>query len=101
MVTLQLPLPSTVVLPTVPFTELVSTNVLLASAVPVMVGVLSLVILSVFDEPVSDAVARSGVDGASGGVESTSTVIWLLSAVVSAPEEARRLKVSLLAPAAV
>ena len=35
-----------------------------------MVGVLSLVLLSVLDDPVSDPLARSGVDGADGAVRS-------------------------------
>ena len=65
-VMLQLPLPSAVTLPTVPATELASVTVLPASAVPVKVGVVSLVILSVSDSPVSDPAARSGADGAAG-----------------------------------
>lgn len=46
-------------------------TVLPASAVPVKVGVVALVILSVFDVPVSLASARSGVDGAAGAVLSS------------------------------
>ena len=43
---------------------------LLASAVPVNVGVLSVVLLSVEELPLSVPVLRSGVAGAEGGVES-------------------------------
>ena len=39
---------------------------LLASAVPVKVGVVSLVRLSLLDVPVSESTARSGTDGAAG-----------------------------------
>ena len=39
-----------------------------ASAVPVKVGVVSLVTLSVLDTPLSEAAVRSGVVGAAGGV---------------------------------
>ena len=59
---LQFPLLSAVVVPK----ELVPANnstVLPASAVPVNVGVLSLVMLSVLDCPVSEEELRSGVDG--------------------------------------
>ena len=45
---------------------------LFASAVPVKVGVESLVRLSVWEIPLSDAVIRSGVDGIGGGVSSRS-----------------------------
>ena len=41
-----------------------------ASAVPVKVGVLSLVILSVLEVPLSLAATRSGTDGAAGAVVS-------------------------------
>ena len=47
-----------------------SWTVLLASAVPVNVGVLSVVLLSVEELPLSVLVLRSGVAGAEGGVES-------------------------------
>ena len=50
---------------------------LLASAVPVKVGVVSLVMLSVPDVPVSEARARSGVDGAEGVTASTNTALVL------------------------
>ena len=48
-----------------------SSTVLLASAVPVKVGVVSLVKLSLFDVPESELASRSGVDGALGGTLST------------------------------
>ena len=41
---------------------------LLASAVPVKVGVVSLVRLSLLDAPVSESAARSGTEGAAGAV---------------------------------
>ena len=44
-----------------------------ASAVPVKVGVVTLVMLSVLDKPLSDAVSRSGADGAAGAVVSMVT----------------------------
>ena len=43
---------------------------LLASAVPVNVGVVSFVRLSLLDVPVSESDARSGTDGAAGAVVS-------------------------------
>ena len=61
-VKLQFPLLSAVVVPK----ELLpakSSTVLLASAVPVKVGVVSPVMLSVLELPVSEEGARSGVDG--------------------------------------
>ena len=73
-VTDQFPEPSADALPTEPSTELVIATVLLASAVPVKVGVLSLVSLSVLELPVSVAALISGVEGALGGVESTTPV---------------------------
>jgi len=45
-------------------------TVLPASAVPVKVGVVTLVILSVLDEPLSLAAVISGVEGAAGAVVS-------------------------------
>ena len=62
---LQFPLLSAVVVPK----ELLpakSSTVLLASAVPVKVGVVSLVRLSLLDVPLSESAARSGTDGAAG-----------------------------------
>ena len=44
-----------------------------AVAVPVKVGVVMLVMLSVLDAPSSDAAVRSGVDAAAGGVVSMVT----------------------------
>ena len=69
-VKLQSPLLSACVVPK----ELLPANnstVLLASAVPVKVGVVSLVLLSVLEIPVSDEAARSGVEGGDGAVAST------------------------------
>ena len=63
---LQFPTPSAVIVPTVPSTEDIRVMVLFASAVPVKVGVLSLVTLSVFELPVSVSDAISGIDGAEG-----------------------------------
>ena len=68
-----MPPPSVVAEPTEPSTELINVTVLLASAVPVNVGVVSLVKLSVLELPVSEAVARSGVPGAAGDAESMVT----------------------------
>src|SRR5205085_1984400 len=45
-----------------------SLTVLPASAVPVKVGVATLVMLSVFDAPLSEAAPRSGVEGAAGEI---------------------------------
>jgi len=45
-------------------------TVLPASAVPVKVGVATLVMLSVFDEPLSEAAVRSGAEGAAGAAVS-------------------------------
>ena len=59
-------------------------------AVPVTVGVVTLVRLSVLDEPVSLAAARSGVEGAAGAVASMVTLrdeeatLWLPAASVAA-----------------
>ena len=44
---------------------------LLASAVPVKVGVVLLVILSLSEFPLSDALLKSGVEGVAGAVVST------------------------------
>lgn len=54
------------VVPSVPSTELVTVTVLFASAVPLNVGVVSDVRLSVLDEPRSEPAARSGMEGAAG-----------------------------------
>ena len=66
----QLPDPSAVVDPTTPSTLELRMTVLEASDVPVRVGVVSLVILSVLLLPLSDAADRSGADGALGTVVS-------------------------------
>ena len=71
----QLPEPSAVVLPKAPSTEEARLTVLLASATPTKVGVLSKVILSVLDAPVSESVVRSGTEGTSGATASTSTAV--------------------------
>jgi hypothetical protein len=62
-----LPLESVVALPiwVAPSNSL---TMLPAAAVPVKVGVVSLVRLSLFDEPVSDEATRSGLEGADGAV---------------------------------
>jgi hypothetical protein len=73
LVTVQLPLESAVAVPI--WVEPANTlTVLPASAVPVKVGVVSVVTLSVLDEPVSDAAVRSGVETA-GAAASIWTVI--------------------------
>ena len=45
------------------------------TAVPVKVGVVALVMLSVSSKPVSDAAARSGAEGAAGAILSTKNVL--------------------------
>src|SRR2546421_481562 len=72
VVTDQLPEPSAAPVPT-GLLSLNSLTVLLASAVPLKVGVVALVILSVLEVPVSEAAIRSGVDGALGAVVSIVT----------------------------
>ena len=64
-----MPLPSAVVVPSEDAPSNTST-VLLASAVPVNVGVVSSVMLSVLESPESLPASRSGVDGAAGAVVS-------------------------------
>ncbi len=64
-----MPLPSAVVVPLLtPSTK--TSTVLLASAVPVKVGVVSLVMLSLLEEPVSLPAERSGAAGVVGAVVS-------------------------------
>src|SRR5215472_18508508 len=70
LVMLQLPLPSAVALP-IWVAPSNSFTRLPASAVPVKVGVVTLVMLSVLAAPESDAAIRSGVVGAAGAVVST------------------------------
>ena len=68
-VKLQFPLLSAVVVPN----ELDPANssiVLSASAVPVKVGVVMLVMLSLLERPVSDDASRSGFDGVAGAAVS-------------------------------
>ena len=70
----QLPPESVVVVPR----ELPSTNnstVEPASAIPVKAGVASLVRLSISELPVSEAGFRSGVEGADGGVSSSTSFV--------------------------
>ena len=62
-----------------------NSTVALASAVPVKVGVLSLVALSVLELPVSLAAAKSGVEGAAGEVRSIMTLSALLRELVKPP----------------
>src|SRR5439155_5587247 len=67
---LQFPLPSAVSVPIrVPPPRNICT-VLLASAVPVKVGVVTLVMLSVLDVPLSLAAVMSGAEGAAGALVS-------------------------------
>ena len=61
-----MPLPSAVVVP-IEVEPVKSSTLLLASAVPVNVGALSLVRLSLLELPLSEAELRSGADGAAGG----------------------------------
>ncbi len=85
----QLPVPSAVAVPsTVVPSVSYSVTVLLASAVPVKVGVVALVMLSVLDVPVSLAVARSGVLEAPGAVVSM-TMFLLAPSEFVAPGVAR------------
>ena len=70
-VKLQFPLPSAVVVPSVPETLEITVTVELASAVPVKVGVESLVVLSVLLEPASVPAVMSGVEGGAGAVLSS------------------------------
>ena len=65
----QSPLPSAVVVP-IDVEPVKSSTLLFASAVPVNVGVLSLLRLSLLELPLSDAALKSGLDGAAGGVAS-------------------------------
>lgn len=70
VVKLQLPAPSTVVVPSEIAPSKTSTTEF-ASAVPLRVGVLSDVMLSVFDEPVSLPAFKLGSLGATGALVST------------------------------
>ena len=81
MVKLQSPEPSAVAVPRLVAPAKIST-VLLASAVPSKLGVLSLVTSSVEDDPLSDEAKRSGVDGADGVPVSIVMLKPLLAALV-------------------
>src|SRR6202008_379171 len=72
LVTLQLPEPSAVAVPTC-VAPSNSFTVDPTSAVPVNVGVVTLVRLSVLDDPESEAVVRSGAEGAVGAAVSMVT----------------------------
>ena len=67
---LQLPRPFAVAVPIIPLTEDIRVIVLFASAVPVKVGVVSLVLLSVLELPVSVPAVILGAEGAGGTVAS-------------------------------
>jgi hypothetical protein len=75
-------------LPTCPPSLKIRT-VLPASAVPVKVGVVSVVTLSVLETPLSEAAARSGVEGGGGGVTSLFTVTVTPAEVVVLPAASR------------
>ena len=81
----QFPVPPVLVVPrdVVPWK---SSTVELASAVPEKDGVLSLVMLSVLDEPVSLLAIKSGVDGAAGAPVSMVT-LKLADAALVLPED--------------
>jgi len=87
-VMLQFPEPSAVAVPSnvVPSVSY-NLTVLLASAVPVKVVVVSLVMLSVTDVPESDAKAKSGVDGAEGVSPVSASVVDNEPTVVLAPPD--------------
>ncbi len=70
----QFPLPSAVAVPAVPSTSHDSVTVLFTSAVPEMSGVVSLVMSSVLELPLSEPAAKSRDDGADGAVVSTVTL---------------------------
>jgi len=71
-VKVQLPAPSATTVPSVPSTSLMMVTVLPGSApLPLKVGVVSLVMSSTLDTPVSEAGSRSGAPGAPGAAVST------------------------------
>src|SRR5947209_2712483 len=80
---LQLPLPSAVPVPMRVLPPRNSCTLLLASAVLVKVGVVTLVMLSVLDVPLSLAAVRSGAEGAAGALVSM--------VMLKAPERAETL----------
>src|SRR5919108_490970 len=94
----QLPLPSAVAVPTLVAPANRST-VLPASAVPVNVGVVTLVRLSVLEVPLSLAAARSGADGAAGAAVSTVT-LRAVEAAETLPAASVAVAVTLCGPAA-
>src|SRR2546429_689260 len=75
---LQLPEPSAVAVP-ICVAPSRSRTVLPASAVPVKVGDVTLVMLSVGELPLSDPAVRSGALGAVGGVLSSAKVMLALA----------------------
>src|SRR5438132_1247516 len=97
-VTLQLPVPSAVPVPISVLPPTNSCTVLLASAVPVKLGVVSLVMLSVFEVPLSLAAVRSGAEGAAGAVVSI-VMLKALDAVDTLPAASVAVAVMLCVPA--
>ena len=73
MVKLQLPEPFAIVVP-IDTPPSYTVTVAFASAVPLKVGVVLLVRLSLDEVPLSDALSKSGVDGAEGAEASIVTV---------------------------
>src|SRR5919106_3050855 len=73
-------------------------TVLPASAEPVKVGVVSVVTLSVLEPPVSEAAARSGGEGAGGGVVSLATVTVRAAEVAVLPATSRARAVRVCEP---
>ena len=65
-----------------------------ASAVPVKVGVVSVVTLSLFDGPVSEPAVKSGAEGAAGALVSIATVIAADEGLVVDPTVAVAVMVS-------
>src|SRR5205085_504504 len=98
MVMVQLPLPSAAAVPrrVLPVKSL---TVLPASAVPVKVGVVLLVRLSVFELPVSLAAVRSGADGVLGAAVSI-VMLRALEAVLVLPATSTAVAVMLCVPMA-
>src|SRR5437773_12245652 len=94
---LQAPAPSAVVVPRLVEPPRNRVTVLPASAVPVKVGVVTLVRLSVLELPLSLAAVRSGAAGAAGAAVS-SVYEWLAPAVVFPAVSVVRV-VSVLVPA--
>ena len=97
-VKVQAPVPSAVVVPKLVLPPRNNWTVLLASAVPVNVGVLTLVRLSVLEEPLSLAASRSGVDGAAGAVVSI-VIVSAVDGALSLPAASVAVAVTLWVPA--